>query len=117
MVLAGVPVASAFMAPTTAFHGASSGLGRQGGVQERVNANQGVCQMVAGGRVPFIAGNWKMNPLDLDSAKALAKQVCTRYASCIERQHCVEHRFRQHRPLQCLVFSCESSTLLLSPLS
>lgn len=44
-------------------------------MQERVNAKQGVCQMAAGGRVPFIAGNWKMNPLDLDSAKALAKQV------------------------------------------
>lgn len=80
LVLAGVPTASAFMAPTTSFHGASSGLGRQGSVQERVNAKQGVCQMAAGGRVPFIAGNWKMNPLDLDSAKALAKQVCTRYA-------------------------------------
>lgn len=32
---------------------------------------------MAAGRVPFIAGNWKMNPLELSTAKDLAKQVCS----------------------------------------
>lgn len=74
LALAGAPAASAFVAPTSAFNGASvAAAGARRGMQERVSAVQ--CQMVSGGRVPFIAGNWKMNPLDLQSAKDLAKQV------------------------------------------
>lgn len=68
LVLAGLPAGSAFVAPAKVFHGAGVGAAR--GSTERSSAS---CQMMA--RVPFIAGNWKMNPLDLGTAKDLAKAV------------------------------------------
>lgn len=68
LVLAGLPAGSAFVAPAKVFHGAGVGAAR--GSTER---SSGSCQMMA--RVPFIAGNWKMNPLDLGTAKDLAKAV------------------------------------------
>lgn len=68
LVLAGLPAGSAFVAPAKVFHGAGVGAAR--GSTERSTAS---CQMMA--RVPFIAGNWKMNPLDLGTAKDLAKAV------------------------------------------
>lgn len=67
LVLAGLPAGSAFVAPAKVFHGAGVGAAR--GSTERSSS----CQMMA--RVPFIAGNWKMNPLDLGTAKDLAKAV------------------------------------------
>ena len=84
LLLAYMHETSAFFAPTNAFRASSSVLGKQHqlgspsavGVQERGSASRyGVCFMVAGGRTPFIAGNWKMNPLDLAEAKYLAKKV------------------------------------------
>ncbi|CAM9221338.1 unnamed protein product [Pylaiella littoralis] len=68
LVLAGVPAGSAFVAPAKAFHGSSLATG--GATR---SASSSSCQMMA--RVPFIAGNWKMNPVDLDTAKDLAKAV------------------------------------------
>ena len=75
LVLAGLPAGSAFVAPAKVFHGA--GVGAAHGSTERSTAS---CQMMA--RVPFIAGNWKMNPGDLSTAKDLAKAVswCLRFA-------------------------------------
>lgn len=80
----------AFVAPS-AFNGAA--LARTQGAQQRTGSQYGggcqqqqqqqyqqhhpelvVC-MSAGGRMPFIAGNWKMNPLSLDEAKVLSKKV------------------------------------------
>lgn len=87
LLLVGIPEATAFVAPTNAFLAASSsqfGTLSPVGVQERGPSSrwqQGVCHMVAGGRTPFIAGNWKMNPLDLASAKDLAKKVIPPYVS------------------------------------
>lgn len=80
LMLAGVPTTYAFVAPG-GFKGAA--LGARNHAQERsaiaVRGSSQGCHMMAGGRVPFIAGNWKMNPLDLTSAKDLAKQViCVR---------------------------------------
>lgn len=63
-----MPAGSAFVAPAKVFHGAGVGAARG---TERSSAAS--CQMMA--RVPFIAGNWKMNPIDLGSAKDLAKAV------------------------------------------
>ncbi|CAM9939000.1 unnamed protein product, partial [Phaeothamnion confervicola] len=33
------------------------------------------CVITMAARVPFIAGNWKMNPVDLSAATSLAKEV------------------------------------------
>lgn len=71
LVLAGLPAGSAFVAPAKVFHGAAVGPTRS---TERSSASS--CQMMA--RVPFIAGNWKMNPIDLGTAKDLAKAVSPR---------------------------------------
>lgn len=65
-----MPAGSAFVAPAKAFHGA--GVATSGATRSAA-ASSSSCQMMA--RVPFIAGNWKMNPIDLDSAKDLAKAV------------------------------------------
>lgn len=87
-LLSGAVTAQAFVAPN-AFHGSAAALARthslretgrpqytgaQGAVQQQYHGSNVVC-MSAGGRTPFIAGNWKMNPLSLDEAKSLAKQV------------------------------------------
>lgn len=72
LVLAGLPAGSAFVAPAKVFHGAGVGPAARGGSTER-SSSSASCQMMA--RVPFIAGNWKMNPLDLGTAKDLAKAV------------------------------------------
>lgn len=69
-VLAGLPAGSAFVAPAKAFHGA--GVATSGATRS-ASSSSSSCQMMA--RVPFIAGNWKMNPIDLDTAKDLAKAV------------------------------------------
>lgn len=70
LALASTPMASAFVAPVASLRAApAAGLARQS------SSSSDVCQMMAGGRVPIIAGNWKMNPLDLATAKDLAKKV------------------------------------------
>ncbi|CAB1112613.1 unnamed protein product [Ectocarpus sp. CCAP 1310/34] len=68
LTLAGLGAGSAFVAPATAFHGAGVAA-----ITAPRGSSSASCQMMA--RVPFIAGNWKMNPLDVDSAKDLAKSV------------------------------------------
>lgn len=83
LIMVCMPESSAFLAPTNGFRITSSTKGKHlpwapsaVGVQERgAGSKNDVCHMVAGGRTPFIAGNWKMNPLDLGSAKDLAKKV------------------------------------------
>lgn len=86
----GIPEAKAFVAPTNAFLASSTspfGTLSPVGVQERGSGSrqqQGVCHMVSGGRTPFIAGNWKMNPLDLASAKDLARKVIPSYVRIVQ---------------------------------
>lgn len=77
LVLAGLPAGCAFVAPAKVFHGAGVGAAHGSSTAERSSAT---CQMMA--RVPFIAGNWKMNPLDLGTAKDLAKAV-SRASVCV----------------------------------
>lgn len=70
LALAVVPAVQAFLGPGVVER-ALLGDRRAQSPQRDHNV---VC-MMAGGRTPFIAGNWKMNPLDLSAAKDLAKQV------------------------------------------
>lgn len=84
LTLAAAPAATAFVTPANAFRAPSSAVGQRGSSSSSgVASQQGVCQMMAGGRVPFIAGNWKMNPLDLATAKDLAKQVRAARRCCL----------------------------------
>lgn len=95
-LLSGAVAAQAFVAPN-AFHGSVTSLARThslretgrphytgaqaAAVQQQHHGSNVVC-MSAGGRTPFIAGNWKMNPLSLDEAKSLAKQVSSYRSGC-----------------------------------
>lgn len=75
LALVGLSVASSFIVPSS-FNGGS--VTRRSFAQERSSSThrqqQGALCMTAA-RVPFIAGNWKMNPLELSTAKDLAKKV------------------------------------------
>lgn len=83
--LAGLPVAYGFVSPSK-FNVVS--ISHQSFAQERGASasqhrhTQGALCMTAS-RVPFIAGNWKMNPLELDAAKDLSKKVSSHHGGVL----------------------------------